>query len=133
MAISIHLCLLVGRLKSVSKPDIKKTIFQSRCPKCQSGHLFETFLNFGESCKKCGFPINKHDSGDGPAFFIIFFMGFIVVGLALYIEALYAPPLWVHFTIWPIFIFSTSIVLLRYAKACMIYLLYKNDQFKNDS
>ena len=39
-------------------------------------------------------------SGDGPAVFVILIIGFIVVGLALWMEVSYNPPLWLHFMLW---------------------------------
>jgi Protein of unknown function (DUF983) len=39
-------------------------------------------------------------SGDGPAVFIMFLAGAIVVGAALVTEILFQPPYWVHATLW---------------------------------
>ncbi len=40
------------------------------------------------------------DTGDGPAVFAIFILGFLVLGLALYVEFTYEPPVWVHVVLW---------------------------------
>jgi uncharacterized protein (DUF983 family) len=51
-------------------------------------------------CEVCGLDYGFADSGDGPAVFIMFLAGFIVVGAALVTEASYYPPYWVHAALW---------------------------------
>jgi uncharacterized protein DUF983 len=51
-------------------------------------------------CEVCGLDYGFADSGDGPAVFIMFVAGFIVVGAALVTEVLYRPPYWVHAALW---------------------------------
>ena len=40
------------------------------------------------------------DSGDGPAVFAIFILGFLVLGGALLVEFRLEPPVWVHLVLW---------------------------------
>ena len=51
-------------------------------------------------CEVCGLDFAFADSGDGPAVFIMLIVGFIVVGLALFVEFTFEPPLWVHVVLW---------------------------------
>ena len=67
-----------------------------RCPRCGQGRLYGGFLTVAETCDVCGLDLRKADSGDGPAVFIIFILGVLVVPLALLFEAQVAPPLWLH-------------------------------------
>jgi uncharacterized protein (DUF983 family) len=53
-----------------------------KCPRCGQGRLYSTFLGLASSCEACGLDYSKADSGDGPAVFIIFIVGFIAVALA---------------------------------------------------
>ena len=62
-----------------------------KCPRCGRGRLFAGFLTVAEKCEACGLELAKHDSGDGPAVFVILILGFIVVGLALWVELRYEP------------------------------------------
>ena len=71
-----------------------------RCPRCGRGKLFEGFLSLPQCCSVCGLDYSFIDAGDGPAVFIMFFAGFVVVGAALIVEALYQPPFWVHALLW---------------------------------
>ena len=78
-----------------------------RCPRCGQGKLFKGLLDVTKSCAVCGLDLTAHDSGDGPAVFAIFLLGFIVVPLALGFEAAFAPPIWLHLVIWPFWVIST--------------------------
>ena len=70
------------------------------CPRCGKGKLFQGFLTLRPRCEVCGLDYGFADSGDGPAVFIMFLAGFIVVGAALVTEAVYHPPYWVHAVLW---------------------------------
>ena len=51
-----------------------------RCPRCGKGKLFDGFLSLPPRCNVCGLDYSFIDAGDGPAVFIMFFAGFVVVG-----------------------------------------------------
>lgn len=97
-----------------------------RCPRCGEGRLYEGFLTVAERCNVCGLDLQKADSGDGPAVFIIFILGFIVVPLALLLESAVAPPLWLHLVIWPPVIVGGALALLRPAKGILIALQFRH-------
>jgi uncharacterized protein (DUF983 family) len=81
-------------------------------------------LTVAESCSACGLDLGKADSADGPAVFVIFILGFLLVPLALLFEAMVEPPLWLHVVIWPPLILGGSLALLRPMKGVMIALQY---------
>jgi len=95
-----------------------------KCPRCGRGALYAGFLEVAERCGDCGLDLKKADSGDGPAVFLIFILGAIVVPLALLLEAKAAPPMWVHVMIWPVVILGGAIGLLRPMKGLLIALQY---------
>ncbi|MEM7223121.1 MAG: DUF983 domain-containing protein [Pseudomonadota bacterium] len=97
---------------------------QCRCPRCGKGRLFAGYLTVRERCDQCGLDLRKADSGDGPAVFIIFILGFLVVPLALLFEAAFAPPYWLHVAIWPAVILIGALGLLRPLKGLMIALQF---------
>ena len=97
-----------------------------KCPRCGRGPLYSGFLTVAERCSVCGLDLQKADSGDGPAVFIIFILGFLVVPLALLFEAKVAPPMWLHVAIWPALILGTSLGLLRPVKGVLIALQYRH-------
>ena len=94
------------------------------CPRCGKGKLFRGFLTVPPGCEVCGLDYGFVDSGDGPAVFIMFLAGFIVVGAALVTEVLYHPPYWVHAVLWLPLILIVTLGLLRPMKGLMIALQY---------
>lgn len=97
-----------------------------RCPRCGEGPLFQGFLKPRAQCESCGLDYSFADSGDGPAVFIMFIAGFLVVGAALFVELRYEPPFWVHALLWIPAVLIVSLGLLRPLKGLMIALQFAN-------
>ena len=97
-----------------------------RCPRCGRGALFRGFLDLPPACGACGLDYEPFDSGDGPAVFVILIVGFIVVGLALWVEVRYMPPMWVHMALWLPLVLGLSLGLLRPLKATLLALQFRN-------
>lgn len=97
----------------------------ARCPRCGVGRLFQGFLTVRRACAECGLDLRAHDSGDGPAVFVIFIVGALTVLAALLVEAWLAPAYWVHVAIWPVVILGLSLGLLRPMKAGLVALQYR--------
>jgi uncharacterized protein (DUF983 family) len=95
-----------------------------RCPRCGRGRLFEGFLTIRPRCEVCGLDFAFADAGDGPAVFIIFFAGLVVVGGALVVEILFEPPFWLHALLWGPLILATTLLPLRPMKGLMVALQY---------
>ena len=98
---------------------------KGKCPRCGRGSLFSGLLTVRPSCSACGLDLSKQDAGDGPAVFIIFILGAIMVPLALVVEFKLTPPLWVHIIIWPPVVLGGAIAMLRPLKGLMIALQYR--------
>ena len=101
--------------------------FACRCPRCGEGRLFTGLLSVRPSCPACGLDLSAQDAGDGPAVFVILFLGLVVVGLAAIVEIKFAPPLWLHMLLWTPLILGGAIVMLRPLKAGLIALQYKHN------
>lgn len=99
-----------------------------RCPRCGEGRLFEGLLDVASRCSVCGLDLRAQDAGDGPAVFVIFILGAITVGLAIFVESVFSPPLWVHLMLWTPLILGGSILLLRPLKAGLIAAQYRHRQ-----
>ena len=106
--------------------DPVKAGLRGRCPRCGEGALIEGLLGVKPRCAVCGLDNSFADAGDGPAVFVILIIGFIVVGLALWLEVNYSPALWVHFLLWFPLTTVLSLTLLRALKGLMIALQYRN-------
>lgn len=99
---------------------------RGRCPRCGQGKLFDGYLTPDSSCSQCDLDYGFADAGDGPAVFVILLIGFLVVGLALWVETSYGPPIWVHMLIWIPLATVLCLSLLRALKGVLINMQYKN-------
>lgn len=97
-----------------------------RCPACGRGRLFDGYLTLAKRCNVCGLDYDFADSGDGPAVFVILVTGFVVVGAALIVEVLYAPPYWLHALIWGSLSILLPLILLRSFKGVLIALQFRH-------
>ena len=112
----------------IGRPDVSpfRAGLRCRCPRCGAGPLFSGFLTVADRCTACGLDLKAADSGDGPAVFVIFLVGPVVVGLALWVEVVFAPSYWVHMVLWGPAILAGSLALLRPFKATLIALQYRH-------
>lgn len=88
--------------------------------------MFDGFLTFRPSCEVCGLDYESFNSGDGPAFFVMSIVGILVVGLALWMEITYEPPIWVHALVAGSLSIGLSLILVRPLKGMLIALQYSN-------
>jgi uncharacterized protein (DUF983 family) len=97
-----------------------------RCPRCGKGALFAGFITLVPQCSLCGLTLAKNDNGDGPAVFLIFILGFLLVPPALIVSMHVDWPLWVHAIVWGVLILGATLGMLRPAKALTIAIQYSN-------
>ena len=99
---------------------------RARCPRCGEGRLFKGFLDLKPKCDVCDLDYGFADAGDGPAVFIMMIVGFIVVGLALWVEFTWQPPYWVHAVLWIPLIIILPLGLLRPLKGWLVAQQYRH-------
>ncbi len=114
-------------------PEPFRTGLSCRCPRCGEGALFAGLLQVAERCPVCDLDLSAHDTGDGPAVFVILILGALVVPLALWLEAAAAPPLWLHAVLWTPLVLAGAILLLRPLKATLVALQYKHRSTEHPS
>lgn len=102
------------------------TGLKARCPRCGQGSLFRSGLVLREKCERCGLNYAFADSGDGPAVFAIFILGFVVLAGALLVEFRLGPPWWVHVVLWGVLTPVLAFGLLRGLKGVLIGLQHKH-------
>lgn len=98
-----------------------------RCPRCGEGPLYPALFDFklASRCAVCDLDLTHNDSADGPAVFLIFVLGFLLVPLALGFEYLVHPPLWVHAVLWTAVALALTLGTLKPLKAFVIALQFK--------
>jgi uncharacterized protein (DUF983 family) len=114
----------------MAEPSPSTSVFaaglKGRCPRCGRGALFRRGLGLRHKCEGCGLSYAFADSGDGPAVFAIFILGFLILGGALIVEFRLHPPVWVHVLLWGILTPLLAFFLLRVLKATLIALQFKH-------
>lgn len=108
---------------AMSSPVMKG--LRCKCPNCGIGPLFSGYLKVAERCSHCGLDLSKQDSGDGPAIFVIFILGIVIVPTMLLVEVKLGPPVWVHFLVWPLAVIGGALALLPPMKGLMVAMQYK--------
>ena len=107
-----------------SAPPPVITGLKGLCPRCGKGHVFKGYLTIRPKCEVCGLDLAFADTGDGPAFFVMSFVGIVVVALALWAEFTYEPPIWLHLVMWTILSIALSLILVRPLKGVLVNLQY---------
>ncbi len=105
--------------------------FFGYCPRCDERTLFDRVMigggaNFAPKCTHCDLDYDSFNVGNGPAAFITFLMGALMVTLALSLELSLHPPFYVHVLLWVPLTIVMTIVSLRVAKGVLITLEYRN-------
>ena len=103
-----------------SKPSPFAATLKGRCPNCGEGHLYAGYLKLADKCDHCGIDLSQYDQADGPAVFVMFIVGFLVVIPMLIVELSYQPPYWVHAVLWTPWTILWALILLRPVKSLLV-------------
>src|SRR5262249_42337541 len=91
-----------------------------KCPNCGIGALYTRYLKVADTCPDCGEELFHHRADDAPPYFTVVLVGHIVVGLVLFVEMTYRPPLWVHAALWAPLTIILALVLLPRIKGALV-------------
>ena len=124
----------LARIAGQETPEISS--FRSgltfKCPNCGKGKLYSGYLKIAGNCGNCGVKLGELDPGDGPAVFVTFILGVLIVPLALWLEVSMAPPTWVHLAVWPPVILVLAMLMLRLMKAILVAYHFQNLRHEYD-
>jgi len=109
-----------------SPPPWWQSALLCRCPRCGQEPLYAGVLAIRPSCPHCGLDLRGHDTGDGAAALVILILGFIVVGLAFWVEFRFEPPLWLHALLWPVVTLALALPMIRVFKAALVALQFRH-------
>jgi uncharacterized protein (DUF983 family) len=96
------------------------------CPRCGAPGLFDGFLRFAPSCRRCALDFSSFNVGDGAAAFLILIIGAVVSALAIVTDLKLSPPWWVHMMLWIPLTIALTVGSLRIAKGVLIALEFRN-------
>ena len=108
-----------------ASPVTETGVLAGNCPRCGAHTLFKGWLSFADRCRACGLDLSSFNVGDGPAAFLIFIVGTIIVVGALVLDAAVTPPWWVHL-VWIPVAATLTIGGLRMSKAWLLGQVYRH-------
>ena len=112
-------------IPEAQKPSSLNGALMGECPQCGSRTLFDGWVSFAPKCRACGLDFSSLNVGDGPAAFLIFFVGTVTVVGALLLDAAAEPPWYVHL-IWIPVASALTIYGLRFSKAWLLTQEYRH-------
>ena len=110
----------------MTEPSPPSAALKGLCPRCGNRTLFAGLATFAPRCRACGLDFAAFNVGDGPAAFLIFIVGGIVVGLAIVTQFKISPPWWVHVLLWVPLTAILTVGLLRIGKGLLLALEYRH-------
>ena len=110
---------------AATSPSSLKAAVAGDCPRCGTHSLFDGWVSFAKRCPGCGLDFDSFNVGDGPAAFLIFIVGTIVVVAALVVDGAFSPPWWVHL-LWIPVTAALTIGGLRVSKGWLLAQEYKH-------
>jgi uncharacterized protein (DUF983 family) len=115
----------VNPVEQVGDSSSLSVALKGECPSCGAHTLFAGWVRFSPKCRSCGLDFDSFNVGDGPAAFLIFIVGTIVVVGALVVDGAFSPPLWVHLVWVPV---ATALTIggLRISKGWLLVQEYRH-------
>lgn len=90
------------------------------CPACGEGRLFAKYLKVSHACTTCSEELHHQRADDAPPYFTMSIVAHIVIAGVLILERGYAPPTWVHLTLWLPLTVLLSLWLLPRVKGALV-------------
>ena len=107
-------------MAEAKSPSPYAAALKGRCPNCGKGHLYNGYLKLADKCESCGLDLAEFGQADGPAVFVMFIVGFLVVIPLLIVELSFQPPYWVHAVLWLPWTLFWVLIFLRPVKSLMV-------------
>ena len=102
------------------QPPVWRAALFGLCPECGARALFDGPVKFRAKCDSCGLDYGRYNVGDGPAAFLTLIIGALLVAIALTLDALVRPPIWVHVLLWVPLTAAAVVYGLRVGKAALL-------------
>jgi len=100
--------------------------WRRRCPNCGGGPMMTSYLKVRNTCASCGEELHHHRADDMPAWATILIIGHLLVFGLLEVESNFAPPMWVHWAIWPAMTLGLTLWLLPRIKGMIVAFQWAN-------
>ena len=112
--------LPAGDKSQKGQPPVWRAALFGLCPDCGAKTLFDGPVRFRAKCASCGLDYGRYNVGDGPAAFLTLIIGALLIAIALTLDAVVRPPLWVHIILWVPLTAAAVIYGLRVGKGALL-------------
>ena len=102
------------------QPPVWRAALFGLCPDCGAKTLFDGPVKFRATCDECGLEYGRYNVGDGPAAFLTLIIGALLIAIALTLDAVVRPPLWVHVILWVPLTAAAVVYGLRVGKGALL-------------
>ncbi|WP_062181960.1 DUF983 domain-containing protein [Sphingopyxis sp. C-1] len=102
------------------QPPVWRAALFGLCPDCGAKTLFDGPVRFRAKCASCGLDYGRYNVGDGPAAFLTLIIGALLIAIALTLDAMVRPPLWVHVILWVPVTAAAVVYGLRVGKGALL-------------
>lgn len=99
--------------------------FKRTCPRCGHASIFAGYLALVDRCPHCGLPIERADTADGPAFFVMFAASPFAAMVGLVLLMGFSVDMWWAFGLTAVVYTALCVALLPPTKALMVAIQYK--------
>ena len=113
------------RAASKGQPGNVPAALFGLCPACGARTLFAGLARFAPRCPACGQDFASFNVGDGPAAFLTFFVGGLVLGVAAWLALGVDPPVWIYPLVLVPLTALATLGGLRVAKAALLGAEYR--------
>ncbi|OHD05006.1 DUF983 domain-containing protein [Sphingopyxis sp. RIFCSPHIGHO2_12_FULL_65_19] len=102
------------------QPPVWRAALFGLCPECGASTLFDGAVKFEARCRVCSLDYSRYNVGDGPAAFLTLIIGALLIAIALTLDALVRPPIWVHIILWVPLTAAAVVYGLRVGKGALL-------------
>ncbi|MFL0670114.1 MAG: DUF983 domain-containing protein [Erythrobacter sp.] len=114
-----------GPDENKGQPGLFSAALSGLCPHCGAPSLFAAPAAIAERCGACGLEFLPLERGSRWAGVFTMLLALVLTGLALGIDALIAPPLWLQLAFWAPVTVGGVIFSLRLFKTWLLYAAYE--------
>lgn len=114
--------------KHKGQPGLVSAALSGLCPRCGSATLFAAPAAIAERCGRCGLDYRSLERGSRWAGVLTIVLAMVLIGTALAVDALLAPPLWLQFAFWAPVTVGGVIFALRCYKTLLLYAAYERSK-----
>ena len=106
------------------QPGLGRAALFGLCPRCGERTLFEAPARIALSCEACGLDLGALERGGRLAGLLTLVLAALLIALALWVDAAFAPRLWLQALVWGPVTAASVILALRFYRTALLYRQY---------